>query len=268
MKTTKLVTMTCFVAFLISCAGAEYNYDKAALEEAAYASEDMQTEQPPMNEVVIRKLVKTAELKFESTNVAATRARIDSVVERLGATIYNETQTSYANRVGQRLQIRIQSTHFDSLLNLLAAPVHSFVQRDVNVSDVTGDYIDLVARIKTKKEMEFRYQALLSRAQNVREILEIEREIGALRTELESIEARLQNLTGQVALSTINIEFWQEQEVSPHYGSRFSSAFEQGLEIFIQFFIALLYLWPFMLVSSLLIIWFFVRRKRSSTSLR
>ena len=74
----------------------------------------------------------------------------------------------------------------------------------IDSQDVTEEYIDITARLKTKKELEARYLELLKKANKVEEIVSIEKEIGNLRSDIESIEGRLRYINNAVAYSTLD----------------------------------------------------------------
>lgn len=52
--------------------------------------------------------------------------------------------------------------------------VDKFDHKNIEVKDVTEEFLDVKARLKTKKELEDRYIDLLKKANNIKEILEIE----------------------------------------------------------------------------------------------
>ena len=88
---------------------------------------------------------------------------------------------------------------------------------------MTEEFVDLKARLKAKKELEDRYLQLLEQAKNVKEMLEIERELSNIREEIEAKEGRLQYLQNKVTLSTIYINFYkttQSKGVSLSYGQK------------------------------------------------
>jgi hypothetical protein len=149
-------------------------------------------------------------------------------------------------------------------LNESTKGVKDFDKKDIDVRDVTEDFLDVQARLKTKKELENRYIELLKKAQKVSEILEIEKEIGSLRLEIESIEGRLNYLKNQVGFSTLNIRFYNSLESETGFGADVKEAFSNGWGGLIMFVLVLINLWPLLLIFIGLIIILAIYRKRKS----
>ena len=209
-----------------------------------------------------RKLIKTGTIEFETENLNETNARIISSVKKLGGYISNENE--YNNNYGQitiNLTVRIPSKNFDALLSEVSKGVTHFDNKSINVKDVTEEFIDVQARIKTKKELETRYLQILEKAKTVKEISEIERELGNLRADIESFEGRLKYLKDQVSFSTLDIRFYEltQVEKSNKFGEKFIDGFASGWENLIWFFIGLTNIWPF-IILIIVLIWFIRRR--------
>jgi type IV secretory pathway VirB6-like protein len=127
--------------------------------------------------------------------------------------------------------------------------------------DVTEEFIDVEARIKTKKELQNRYIELLKRATTINEMLSIEREIGSLQTEIESVEGRMNYLKDKIKFSTLSVSYYQETTASFGFFSKVAEALESGWSGFLWFIIGLSYLWVFVLIA-IAVIYLIVRRRR------
>ena len=104
---------------------------------------------------------------------------------------------------------------------------------------------------------------MLQKASKVSEILEIEKQLAAVREEIESMEGRLKYLQNQVSMSTLSIEIYTktalDSGVTVSYGSKMWNAIKSGFNGISAFFIGLLYIWPLILI---LVALFFIIRKR------
>jgi len=65
---------------------------------------------------------------------------------------------------------------------------------NVNSNDVTGEYIDVVAKLDVMKETESRFLSLLSDTDNIEEIIQLEKELMRLRGDIDSLEGRVSYL--------------------------------------------------------------------------
>ncbi len=208
---------------------------------------------------VERKLIKEGWIEFETKKVEETRERILAAVKNNGGYISSDESNNYSYRTGQTLVIRVPADKFDKLLAEATEGVKDFDNKNISVKDVTEEFLDAEARLKTKKELEQRYLDLLKKANSVSEILEIEREIGNLRSEIESIEGRLKYLRNQVSLSTLHISFYKSHpQGGTKFGGKFSEGLVNGWHGIIWFLIGLTNLWPLLLIGIIAV--FLIRR--------
>ena len=83
-----------------------------------------------------------------------------------------------------------------------------------------------------------------------------EERIRVVQEEIESREGRLNYLKNQVSLSTINLNIYQNVNgpvaKQPGFFKKIGRAFGEGWGVFLDILIGLVYLWPVILILSLL----------------
>ncbi|QAR30130.1 DUF4349 domain-containing protein [Ornithobacterium rhinotracheale] len=121
--------------------------------------------------------------------------------------------------------------------------------KNIETEDATKQYIDISARLKTKKDLENRYLQMLSKAQNVSEMIEIEKELAKIREDIEAAESQINYLKNQSRMSTLNIHLRDKSNSTS--ANRFFSAFKDGWEGFLYFLEILINLWVFLLLIPL-----------------
>ena len=100
----------------------------------------------------------------------------------------------------------------------------------------------------------------MAKAKTVAEIIEIEKEVAALRSDIEVMEGRMRLMKNQIEFSTVWVEFYVKQiEESSSYGWRFSRGFVDGWNNFLGFFVGLTYIWPFVIIA--IVGFVFLRRR-------
>lgn len=215
------------------------------------------------NSVAERKLIKKGSIAFESSDVNETKREINKLVSKYRGYIGNEHINKEYDRVSHSLTVRIPSEHFDAFLEGISSVTKELEDKSIHVEDVTEEFIDIQARIKTKKAVEARYEELLSRANTIEEILKVENQIGNLRAEIESMEGRLRYLKNRVGLSTLNIDYYQKIEGSvdspDSFGSKFKDALYKGWEGFELLVIGIAHLW---IIIVLVFIGYFIYKLR------
>lgn len=208
-----------------------------------------------------RKLIRKADLKFETDSILKTHEVISDAAKNLGGFISNENQSNQTYRNTSTMTIRLPSDKFDQFIAICdGLGQDGYDRRNISANDVTEEFLDISARVKTKKELESRYHDLLKKAKNVEEVIQVEREIGKLRGEIESAEGRLNYLSDRVSMSTVDLEFYKEIErIKPvdNRPNRFVRAFLSGWKGLVSFLVGLVNIWPFLIflgVSSVVVI--------------
>ena len=217
---------------------------------------------------ITKKNIKTGGMTFKSDDIDADYKKIMALLPSFKAYIENENQTKSEQRIQYDLTIRVPSDRYDSLYNGLSNLAGRVEHKYTNVQDVTERYYDLQTRIKNKKALEQRYLDLLAKAAEVKDMLEIERQLNEVRTEIESLQGQFNYLSQQVSLSTLQLSFYEilpytyEDTQRPGFGARILSALSngwRGLQIFV---LGLVTIWPFFVLSAFGILLFVVLRKQ------
>lgn len=215
------------------------------------------------NETVERKLIKEGRIEFETDNLNTIRRTIFEAVNKHKGYVSSDQEFKSPGRKSNTVVIRVPADNFDNLLSDATKGIERFESKEINVNDVTEEFLDIQARVKTKKELELRYIDLLKQAKNVTEILEIEKQIGQLRSEIESIEGRLKYLQNRVSFSTLTMTFYETIPNETQFGQKFKNGFRNGWDNLIWFFVLLTNIWPFILIGLVLIIGIrFYRKKK------
>ena len=165
----------------------------------------------------------------------------------------DENVTEYNDKIEYRVTIRVASEKFEQVIERISQNAKKLDSKNIYSLDVTEEFIDIEARLNTKKELEKRYLELLKQANKVDEILSIEKEIGTLRSEIESFEGRLNYLKNRVSLSTLTVMFYEKNTSSFGFNSKIGHAIHNGWTNLLWFFIAIINLWPFILVGIAII---------------
>lgn len=209
-----------------------------------------------------RKLIKKGFVEFETSNLSSTREKVLQAANQNNSYISSDRESMEYGRKRNTLTIRVPASRFNQLLASATDGVEHFDSKEITVEDVTEEFLDVEARVKTKKELEARYLALLDQTHDIPEILEIEKQLEQLRGDIESIEGRLKYLQNRVAYSTLNISFYEALPTPNAPKHNFSNAFKNGWDNFISFLLLLVNIWPLLLVAGGIFIGISAYRKR------
>lgn len=226
----------------------------ANAEETSYEANESDKKIP-----VEQKIIKTGSVRFETNDLEKTYQHIFLAAKKYKSNIQNDSEGKEYGSIYKRMTVRVPSQNFDLFLNEISQGVTFFDTKEVSAEDVTEQYIDIEARLIAKKRLENRYLELLKKATKVTEILEIEKQLSAIREEIESKQGQLLYLQNQISMSTITIEFYknvaENEGATISYGSKIWNGIVSGFNSFSDFLISLISVWPFLILLVAVIYW-------------
>ena len=149
-----------------------------------------------------RQLRRSADLRLSTDDVDGTLGQARALAGRFGGLVTGEDGATAGETSQTTLTLRVPSARFDAALDALAA-LATVQARHVSVDDVTGQVVDLEARLRAKRAAEARYVAFLAQTATVPEMLDVQGRLDGVRAEVEVMEAQARALRGAVSLSTI-----------------------------------------------------------------
>jgi hypothetical protein len=222
-----------FLLLLASCAKREAEMAEAPLdgsaslparEVAAQAPSDAQAapaKAPAQNRApaIPRKLIRTFNLQLEVGNTEDVADKVKTLVSRLGGYVSSANGQRRGDVLYYSLTVRVPVERVDEAL----AAIRNFAVRidreQQQVEDVTDQYIDLDARMRTLEATEAELRAFLAesrqRGRKVTEIMEVYRELVEIRSQIEQIRTQLNSFDKLAALSTINLELVPTEAARP-----------------------------------------------------
>jgi hypothetical protein len=211
------------------------------------------------NELNERKIIRTGNLEFETTDLKGTRVKLDSLTKMCNGYIANESVNNDTYKQVNTIHIKVPAQNFSLLVETISTIVGKFEVKNIQSNDFTNEYVDVLARVNAKKGLENRYLQLLTKATKVSEMLEIERQLGEVRTEIESMEGRTKWMKHQAQMSSITVVYYQiHSSVSnAKKSSEIVEAIVGGWKLLISIIVKVLYLWPLILIGML---GYFVRK--------
>lgn len=251
------------------------NYSLAAQQEVSLSQAD---QSQLINEAVNRKIIRNADLSLEVDSPAEAQHRITSIAESQGGFVVTSEakqreHTDPSKRtLDIKLVVRIPSEKFGAALDEIKKLASNLPAENVTGQDVTEDFIDLEARIKTQKALELQFIEIMKQARKVEDALEVQRQIAEVRTEIEQLEGRKRFLENRSSLSTITVNIQAPKVIAVNpagYGHSIREAVSDSLALasgmllfFVRFVIMIVPVFVFVLLPSGLILRYFVRRAK------
>lgn len=204
-------------------------YDESIIEQKNIAPPALENNLGN-HSVTEQKIIRDAYLRFETRDLNKTYQETLDLVKKYNGYLQSDESGKGYQEINRSLVIKIPNTHFQSMIDALSGSVSYFDTKRISAKDVTEEFVDIEARLLAKRTLEARYMELLSKAQNVKDILEIERELANIREEIEARQGRLNYLQSQVAYSTIRMEFYKrdaETGITQSYGNKMWNAIKR-----------------------------------------
>lgn len=257
-------------------------YDSLKREELDSDYEASTDEKPSVTQ---RKLIRKIYLSTETEDMDPLLAAIDSKVSALGG--YMESREVYT---GSRYASYDSRRHADLVIRIPKDKLDEFVAhvgKESNITssnetsdDVTLTYVAVQSRMTALQKEEARLLELIDKAANLSELLELEKRLTEVRTDLENVTSQLLLYDNLVDFGTIEISISEVQKLTPvqepGFFNRIGSGFMESLrnlwtflkELAIFLVVASPYLVTIGAVAfvTVLIIRLSIRRKRAAKS--
>lgn len=176
--------------------------------QAEQAAESEEKRPSASEQTTDAKIIKTGDLAVEVEGYSEAFKQVERIVAEHGAVIADvATQEQTGGALVGRVVIRVAPQRFEPLFAALKA-VGRLEAENVKSADVTAEYVDIEARIHSLLITEERLRELVknkSFIDNISALLEVERELTRVRSQIESYQGQLRVMADRVARSTITI---------------------------------------------------------------
>ena len=277
-KLLALLLVLVMTASVLAGCGASSSYKDAVVEEAAPMEpmKDMAaggvmmqsngmsstTQEMPTGQKLIRRVNIDAETEDLEALLVQLQAQISASNGYIESQdLYNGSSYSSYRHRNANLTIRIPADKLDGFVVQLK-DASNVVNYSESQEDVTLTYVSTESRIKALETEQERLLELLSQAENMSDLLEIEARLTDVRYELESVTSQLLVLANKVDYATINLYISQVKEYTEvdeqTVWQRISNGFKENLkdigEGAVDFFVWLVTYSPQLVLSAVAIV--------------
>jgi hypothetical protein len=158
------------------------------------------------------KIIRTGSLQMEVADVPAALSAARTAIVRIGGFIGASQQYREGEEVVATITYRIPADRWEDALDGLRR-LGTEVGEQTDSADVTGQIVDLDARIRNLKASETALVSYLENATRVEDLLEIESRLSDVRGQIEQLAAQKLSLEDQVSYATLAVTFGTEAKV-------------------------------------------------------
>ncbi len=168
--------------------------------------------------VTIRKVIYACQIEVIVQDFAVAQQKLATLIESIQAQggFLARQELSGASSSHQRgsWTIRVPLSQFDGFV----AQVEKLGELERNsrdAQDVTEAYTDLEARLRNKQSSEQRLLSHLEQSAQLKDTLELERELSRVRGEVEQLQGQLNLLKSKTDLATVSLTVFQRHHDAP-----------------------------------------------------
>ena len=186
------------------------------------------------------KLIREANLRIQTMEFDQTVLALETMVQQAGGYFENASvhgggyRDVNAQRFGE-YTVRIPAEKYDSFLGK-SGELGYVTYRNETTEDIGERYYDTEARLKTQKTKQERLLDLLSKAESMEDIIDLENALSEVEYEIEQLTSTLNRYDSLVGFSTIYLTLDEVYKVSSDtgvtnsLGQRMASGFASSLE--------------------------------------
>ncbi|HET8943679.1 MAG TPA: DUF4349 domain-containing protein [Dehalococcoidia bacterium] len=159
-----------------------------------------------------RKIVRNSTIDIAVENISDAVRKVDEIASAAqGYTSASTVEAGSDPSDGDEsddtasVTIRVPASSYPSVMNQLRDIAKRVLSENSQSSEVTDEYTDLQARLRNLTATENSYIELLSKAQNVTDILAIQEKLDPVRGEIEQVQGRINVLNDLTDLATITV---------------------------------------------------------------
>lgn len=212
--------------------------DTALYEDVEYEMAEEAVAAPDFSEAgqgdfYERKLIRTGNISLEVQTLSDAEDKIAAWAKTLGGYVTNANTWE----MGASFTVRVPAQRFDDAM-AQAGDFGRVTNRSVNSEDVSDNYYDMKSRLETKYILRDKLNSYLGQAKNIKDLLEIERQLNQVIQDIESTESRFKRLSGQIDYSTIyiNMQFERGKDEGGVILPDFKNAWNEILSKIVAFF--------------------------------
>jgi hypothetical protein len=186
---------------------AETKNEKETTESASEPAANGPQEQPSaVGPTANRKLVRNATAELEVVSFDESVQKITSfAAEEKGYVSTTSSEKQANGKLRGEIVVKVLPDNLDRFLGKLRE-IGELKNQALTTEDVTKAYFDTESRLKNARLMEQRLiEILKTKSKDVADLLEVEKELGRVREEIETMQGELKFMDSQVAFATVTI---------------------------------------------------------------
>lgn len=164
----------------------------------------------------IRKVITRTSLSMLVKDVPETVTKIETIVKTNQGFMVDTNLTLPEGAATGYVSLRVPEANRATVLADIRKIGVKVTSENVNGNDVTDQYVDLEARLTTLNATKAKFEAILNSAVKVNDILEVQRELINLQSQIDNLKGQQQYLDQSANLSLVTINLSTDELALPY----------------------------------------------------
>ena len=152
-------------------------------------------------------IVKTGSVTVEVPAIDAALLKARTAITGLGGYISGSDQANQGDQLLASVTYRIPAARWEDAIDAIRGLATKVLSLKTGTSEVTGQVVDLGARIDNLHATEQALQAIMVKAVKISDILDVQNQLTSVRGQIEQLTTEQAHLKDQAALSTLTVLF-------------------------------------------------------------
>jgi hypothetical protein len=152
-------------------------------------------------------IVRTGSISIEVPKIEQALTDVRSAIAGLGGYVSDSDQTNQGDQVSASVTYRVPVARWQDALDAIQKIATKVDSAKSNAVDVTGQVLDLGARIDNLRTTELALQAIMARATKIADVLDVESKLSDVQGQIEQLSTEQTHLKGQASLATLTVVF-------------------------------------------------------------
>ena len=155
-------------------------------------------------------IIKTGTLALQVTGIDPALGQASAKIAALGGYVSGSQRSGDGESAVATVTYRIPAAHWDDALVALRGVADKVVAEQTQSAEVTGQVLDLGARIANLQATERALQAIMDRAIKISDVLDVQNQLTGVRGQIDQLETQKKHLEEQSAFGTLDVTYGLE----------------------------------------------------------
>ena len=150
-------------------------------------------------------IVRTGSISIEVPKIDPAMLQVRTAIVGLGGYVSDSDQSNQADQEMASVTYRVPVAHWQDALDAITGIATKVDSAKSNAVEVTGQVLDLGARIDNLRTTESALQAIMARATKISDVLAVESQLSDVQGQIEQLSTQQAHLKDQASLATLSV---------------------------------------------------------------